>query len=314
MSWTRLDAARTQKNASTFWRWECGEYSTILEYWSTAHCPWRTMYTECVGLHSTSFARFVQFGNLSRVRLPEALVHAFISSRLDYCNSLFMELISHYWTSCKPFCVPLPDWSWRNSNSIIFPMTFVTSCTGCLSSRESASTSACMYAGVLTMRHLLTCPTCSLPSRMSMLWGVIVPPIEPTWSFQEQKQCAMAIGVLRCLGRDWNALPAELKTPNISLLDFKRGLKTMLFKQAFAWFLNCSAQAPSWWSRHKRAPRKNFITLHYITFVKYVRPLYCIVLDAIIWPGHKLSKEVLHWLVIPLHFSAIIIYSSFSTS
>ena len=27
----------------------------------------------------------------------------------------------------------------------------------------------------------------------------------------------------------WNALPAELRTP-----DFKRGLKTMLFKQAFA--------------------------------------------------------------------------------
>ena len=32
----------------------------------------------------------------------------------------------------------------------------------------------------------------------------------------------------------WNALPAELKTPNISLMDFKRGLKTMLFKQEFA--------------------------------------------------------------------------------
>ena len=28
--------------------------------------------------------------------------------------------------------------------------------------------------------------------------------------------------------RLWNTLPAELKTPDISLLDFKRGLKTML--------------------------------------------------------------------------------------
>ena len=44
----------------------------------------------------------------------------------------------------------------------------------------------------------------------------------------------MAIGVSRCLGRDWNALLAELKTLDISLNDFKRGLKTMLFKQAFA--------------------------------------------------------------------------------
>ena len=44
--------------------------STILKYWSTAHCPWGTMHTECVGLRSTSFARFVESGNLSRVRLP----------------------------------------------------------------------------------------------------------------------------------------------------------------------------------------------------------------------------------------------------
>ena len=33
--------------------------------------------------------------------------------------------------------------------------------------------------------------------------------------------------------RLWNALPAELRTPDISLNDFKRGLKAMLFKQAF---------------------------------------------------------------------------------
>ena len=34
--------------------------------------------------------------------------------------------------------------------------------------------------------------------------------------------------------RLWNALPAELRTPDISMNDFKRGLKTMLFKQTFA--------------------------------------------------------------------------------
>ena len=77
-------------------------------------------------------------------------------------------------------CMPLPELVLKKLKFDHISMTFVTSCTGYLSSRESASKSACMYAGVLTMRHLLTCRTCSLPSRMSMLCGAIVPPIEPT--------------------------------------------------------------------------------------------------------------------------------------
>ena len=193
------------------------------------------MYTECVGLCSTSFARFVQSGNFSRVRLPR---HWYmLSSPVDLiiATACFMELISHYWASCKPFCVPLPDWSRRNSNSIIFLMTFVTSCTGCLSSRESASKSACMYAGVLTMRHL--------PYLSDMLTSVsdvdalrrhrsadradLVVPRTKTVRYGDRSFAVSG-------PKPWNALPAELKTPNISLLDFKSGLKTMLFKQAFA--------------------------------------------------------------------------------
>ena len=154
--------------------------STIWEYWSTAHCPCETMRTECVGLRSTSCVRFVQYENLWRVRLPRPWY--MLSSRVDstIVTACYMELTSHYWISCKPSCVPLLDWFWRNSSSTIFWMIFVTSCTGYLSSRESISKSACMYAGVFTMRHLLTCRTCSLPSWTSMLCGAIVPLIEPT--------------------------------------------------------------------------------------------------------------------------------------
>ena len=71
-------------------------------------------------------------GNLSRVRLPRHW--CMLSSPVDLiiATACFMELISHYWTSCKPSCVPLQEWFWRNSNSIIFRMTFVTNCTGYL--------------------------------------------------------------------------------------------------------------------------------------------------------------------------------------
>ena len=34
------------------------------------------------------------------------------------------------------------------------------------------------------------------------------------------------------LWNEWNGMPAELKTPDFSLNDFKRSLETMLFKQA----------------------------------------------------------------------------------
>ena len=84
--------------------------STILESWSTAHCPWGTIYTECVGIRSTSFVRFVQFRNLSRVRLPRHWYMLSSPVELIIATACLMELISHYWTSCKPFCMPLPHW------------------------------------------------------------------------------------------------------------------------------------------------------------------------------------------------------------
>ena len=113
--------------------------STILEYWSTAHCPCGTMCTECVGLRSTSCVRFVQSRNLSRVRLPKPWCMPWLPSYpvdLTIVTACSLESISHYWTSCKPFCVPLLDWFWRNSSSIIYRMTFVTNWTGYRSSRE----------------------------------------------------------------------------------------------------------------------------------------------------------------------------------
>ena len=82
--------------------------STILEYWSTAHCPWETMFTECVGLHSTSFARFVQSGNLSCVRLPRHWYMISSPVELIIATTCFMELISYIGqaTSCLAYRCP----------------------------------------------------------------------------------------------------------------------------------------------------------------------------------------------------------------
>jgi len=153
-----------------------------------------------------------------------ALVHAFVSSRLDYCNSLLYGVSDELLQKLR---------SERGRTSCdgtkeIRPSRCFTNFTGCPSANalwSSTSVSMCW-------RHRIWLTTVY----WSLLWpadGTWDGQIPGSWSFAEHelywqfgaRDFAVSCAVI------WNSLPIDLRVPSLSAATFARHTKACLFRR-----------------------------------------------------------------------------------
>ena len=192
-------------------------------------------------VHRVCRTSFYQLRQIRAIRksltraASEALVHAFISSRLDYCNSLFygidqslLDKLQAVLRSAARLVMKKLKFD-HISDDIRDELHW-------LPVKQRISFKICMYVrrcldheapAYLSDMLISVSDVDALRRHRSADRADLVVPRTKTVRYGDR---SFAVSGPRL----WNALPAELKTPNISLLDFKRGLKTMLFKQAFA--------------------------------------------------------------------------------
>ena len=192
-------------------------------------------------VHRVCRTSFYQLRQIRAIRksltraASEVLVHAFIASRLDYCNSLLYGINQSLLDKLQAVLRAAARLVMKKlkfdhiSDDIHDELHW-------LPVKQRISFNICMYV----RRCLDHEAPAYLPDMLTSVSDVdalrrhrsadradLVIPRTKTMRYGN---LSFAVSGPRL----WNALPAELKTLNISLLDFKRGLKTMLFKQAFA--------------------------------------------------------------------------------
>jgi len=179
---------------------------------------------------------FLHLRNISKIRPflsfsdAETLVHAFVSSRLDYCNSLFVGIHKKHLQKLQYI---------QNSAARIL-----------LRARKSAH-----ITPILHDLHWLPI-TCRIQYKIALITHQclngsspdylkdLLTPHSSTRSLRSQDCNFLHLprSRLRSMGdrafavaapRLWNSLPDHLRAPQ-PLTDFKRGLKTFLFKQAYS--------------------------------------------------------------------------------
>ena len=192
-------------------------------------------------VHRVCRTSFYQLRQIRAIRksltraASEALVHAFISSRLDYCNSLLYGINQSLLDKLQAV---LRAAAWLVMKKLKFDHISddIRDELHWLPVKQRISFKICMYVrrcldheAPAYLSDMLTSVSDvdALRRHRSADRADLVVPRTKTVRYGDR---SFAVSGPRL----WNALPAELKTPNISLLDFKRGLKTMLFKQAFA--------------------------------------------------------------------------------
>ena len=128
------------------------------------------------------------------------LVHAFINSRLDYCNSLLAgvsdQLIGQLQSVLRAAARLV-----LQKKKFESPMTFETSYTGFRSGSESRSNFVCLFSAACAVKPLHTSRRCSLLYRTVMRCDRIVRRLEVISSYREHSPRLSALVGLRSLDR-----------------------------------------------------------------------------------------------------------------
>jgi len=175
---------------------------------------------------------YFQLCQLCHVRCsvtPDA-VKTFISSRLDYCNSLLTAMVyaTVYWGNCSHSKMPLLVWLPTHGNLTKSNLRCAI-CNGFQLADELCSKPPCWFTRVsvcgLAPSYLseFCRPVSTLPGRQHLRSGTTgIKNKDVYWSIGNRR-FAVASPVT------WNSLPTELRTLQLSVPSFVQRLKTYVF-------------------------------------------------------------------------------------
>ena len=135
-----------------------------------------------------------------------------------------------FWLNCPVWCEPLPESSSNCLAEVRCPMPSAASSTG--STSRSGSVSNCAYSRIAVSMEQL------LPTYRSAVFRSVRSPDDHTSVQPHLEICSFQGRTLLPLVRGafavacpaaWNSLPAELHEDSLSLLTFRKKLKTYLF-------------------------------------------------------------------------------------
>jgi len=169
------------------------------------------------------------------------LVHALISNRVDYCNSILHRVaVVHLRPFQTGLCwTSLHGWLSESGSSTALRRLCVTTFTGFLSTSESSSNYVCSCSNVNTRWHHHTwhrCASMSVDTRRQLRSAVCNDLLVPRTRTASYGPCSFAVSGPTC----WNNLPPQLKSASLTLQQFCDRLKTVLFSRSYTWAL------PSW--------------------------------------------------------------------
>ena len=164
------------------------------------------------------------------------MMHATLSSGPSFFRGWIIatgSLPKHrtiFWLNCPVWCVLLPDSSSSYLEKVTFLTPSVASSTGLTSRSMFVSNCAFSRVGAFTGRLLHTCLNCipvsSIAGRShlrSAASGDLFIPATNTVTIGPR---AFAVACPAA----WNSLPSELHDKSMSLMTFRKKLKTYLFK------------------------------------------------------------------------------------
>jgi len=178
-------------------------------------------------------SHYFQLQQLRHVRCsltPDAvktLVHAFISCRLDYCNSFLTGVYNGVLRKLSQSKMPLLVWLPTHGNSTTLHLCCAI-CIGLWSTNEWCLKLPCWFTSVGVVWHLHI--WVSFVDGFQLFRAVGNYGLAPPAFFTSQEQRLWSTGPVVVAGTvTWHSLPAELRTLKLSVLSFAKRLKTYLF-------------------------------------------------------------------------------------
>ena len=164
----------------------------------------------------------------------KAVVHAFVSSRVDYCNSIFSLVRVKHCTLFSQFWTPTPVSSQDEGSMTTSLTSSGTNYTGFLSPKGLNTSCAYWSTNVFTSWRRSTLSRCAKSSRNFQAAGIYVlllMTFSSNWEWRHRHTGRAVFAV--CGQRTWNKLPSNLRDHSLSVGQFSSVLKTELFLRAY---------------------------------------------------------------------------------